>query len=197
MSIPESEWLRRAQQGDNEAFNTLVEIYHRRVYNLCYRMLGNAMEAEDAAQETFIRAYGAIKRYDPERPFLNWVLTIASRYCIDQHRRRRLPTFSIETRSRPQIPDLSAGPEAVLVAEEERHALQAILQSLSPTDRAAIVMFYWYDFSYQEIAVALSLTVSAVKSRLHRARKKLATGLLELERKESQPERSKHGSPAF
>ena len=77
-------WLRQAQKNDLTAFSRLVELYQTPVFNLCYRMLGNREDAEDAAQETFMRAFRAIKKYDPERPFKTWLLTIASRYCIDQ-----------------------------------------------------------------------------------------------------------------
>ena len=91
MHPAESEWLQQAIKGDDLAFSRLVEAYQRPVYNLCYRMMGNANDAEDAAQETFIRAYKALNRYDPSRKFSTWLLSIASNYCIDQHRRRKLP----------------------------------------------------------------------------------------------------------
>ena len=96
MSDTERNLLLRAQKGDAEAFSQIVEAYQRQVFNLCYRMLGDPYEAEDAAQEAFLRAFKAMKRYDPDRKFSTWLLTIASRYCIDQIRKRRLKTFSIE-----------------------------------------------------------------------------------------------------
>ncbi len=82
MQPQEAEWLKRAQQGDVESFSRLVEIYNRSIFNLCYRMLGNANDAEDAAQETFLRAYKAIHRYDPTRKFSTWLMSIASNDCI-------------------------------------------------------------------------------------------------------------------
>jgi RNA polymerase sigma-70 factor (ECF subfamily) len=171
----EAEWLARAQTGDDEAFSYLVEAYQVPVYNLCYRMLGNAGDAEDAAQESFFRAYKAIKRYDPSRKFSTWLLTIASNYCIDQHRRRRLPTFSIEETPTQDFPDRTAiSPDNLLVRNEQQAQVRKLLESLSSVDRAAVVLRYWYDYSYEEIASALSLSVSAVKSRLHRARRDLA-----------------------
>ncbi len=174
MSDTERARLLRAQQGNSEAFAQLVAAYQVRVYNLCYRMLGDPYEAEDAAQESFIRAYKAIKRYDLDRPFATWLLTIASRYCIDQLRRRRLKTFSIEKFLETALADPAPGPESSLVRADERSRIQGLLSSLKPADRAAVVMRYWYEFSYEEIAEALSMSVSAVKSRLHRARKELA-----------------------
>ena len=89
MSNEINAWIDQAQQGDKEAFSELVEAHHKPVYNMCYRMLGNTGDAEDAAQETFLRAYKAIKRYDPSRKFITWLLSIAANYCIDQQRKRR------------------------------------------------------------------------------------------------------------
>jgi RNA polymerase sigma-70 factor (ECF subfamily) len=160
--------------GSEDAFASLVETYQTPVYNLCYRMLGDAQEAEDAAQETFWRAYQAIKRYDPLRPFITWLLSIAAHYCIDQQRRRRLPTIDLELLPEESAPDPTPNPEKMVAITEEERGLRKLLVELNPQDRAALIMRYWYDFSDQEIAQSLSLTVSAVKSRLHRARQLLA-----------------------
>lgn len=197
MVAQEAQWLIQAQQGDPEAFSKLVDIYQRPVFNLCYRMLGDRHEAEDAAQETFLRAFKAIGRYDPGRSFATWILTIASRYCIDVHRRRRLPTLSIEAMPRPDIPDQALGPEAKLGMSEEERQIQKILNVLSPIDRAAIIMRYWHEMSYDEIGQTLTLSVSAIKSRLHRARKELAHKWQEQEKLFMNFERTKHESPAF
>ncbi|MBN2043525.1 MAG: sigma-70 family RNA polymerase sigma factor [Anaerolineales bacterium] len=179
MHSSELEWLNQAQKGDDLAFSRLVEAYQRPVYNLCYRMLGNAGDAEDAAQETFIRAYKAIHRYDISRKFSTWLLSIASNYCIDQHRRRKLPTFSYDEFESPIIEDKGIGMEARMMQDERQAQVSVLLENLSPKDKAAVVMRYWYDYSYDEIAAALSLSVSAVKSRLHRARKELAVEWIE------------------
>jgi len=174
MHSAEQDWLKRAQKGDDLAFANLVEAYHRPVYNLCYRMLGNAGDAEDAAQETFIRAYKSLHRYDPSRKFSTWLLSIASNYCIDQHRRKKLPTFSYDALESPNLPEKSMGMEAMLVQEEYQAQVSGLLETLKPKDKAAVVLRYWYEYSYEEIAESLSMSVSAVKSRLHRARKELA-----------------------
>jgi RNA polymerase sigma-70 factor (ECF subfamily) len=185
----ETEWIQQARGGDQAAFGRLVMAYQTPVYNLTYRMLGNAGEAEDAAQEAFLRAYMRLNSYDPDRPFRSWMLSIASHYCIDQLRKRRFTWLSFEdeiaapngsTSSAATISDthLTSGnpnPEAVVAQKEKQVHIQEMLGSLSPTDRAAITLRYWYDYSYEEIAESLGLTVSAVKSRLHRARRGLAT----------------------
>jgi len=170
----ESIWLKQAQEGDQQAFVYLVEAYQNRVYNLCYRMLMNAEDAEDAAQETFLRAYKAIKRYDNRRPFATWLLSISAHYCIDQIRKRRVQVISVEELPVPDLPDKSEGIEHKLSLKERQREVQAILKVLDPVDRASVVMYYWYDFSYKEICQALSLSESAIKSRLHRARRAMA-----------------------
>jgi RNA polymerase sigma-70 factor (ECF subfamily) len=166
-------WVGQAKQGDMQAFCELVEAYQRPVYNLCYRMLGDAQDAEDAAQETFLRAYKSLKGYDSSRAFSTWLLSIAAHYCIDQIRRRR-PVVLIEDLPTPDLPDGGLDVESKLSRKEERIQVRALLDALEPTDRAVVVMYYWYDLSYTEISQALSLSESAIKSRLHRARRAMS-----------------------
>jgi len=191
LSSMEADLVRRAQDGDDEAFAGLVDLYQRPVYNLCYRMLGGSEQAaEDAAQETFWRAYQAIRRYDPQRSFATWILSIAAHYCIDQQRKRRLPLADLdevleETAPDPHIPN----PEHTVAQTEQQRALHALLNTLGPQDKAAVILRYWYDYSEQEIANSLNLSVSAVKSRLHRARLKLAEQWSAAEQKHAAVER--------
>src|SRR5271157_2665289 len=114
-------WLEQARQGDEVAFYHLVEVYQVPVYNLAYRMLGNAVEAEDATQETFLRIYTKLDTYQPERKLSSWVLSIASHYCIDRLRRRRINWLSLD--EEPLATALPAGertPEDVALTEESR-----------------------------------------------------------------------------
>jgi RNA polymerase sigma-70 factor (ECF subfamily) len=176
----EARWLERARRGNPQAFAELVEAYQRPVFNLCYRMLGEAGEAEDAAQESFLRAYNNMRRYDPMRSFSTWLLSIASHHCIDQLRRRRLPLDSLEELEPWEEPaDQNPGPETAAARREGRQAAGALLARLGPQDRAVVVLRYWDELSTEEIAEALSLTVKAVKSRLHRARKQMAAAWLQ------------------
>lgn len=200
MITPEPQWITQAKKGNSEAFSRLVEIYQTPVYNLCYRMLGDPYEAEDAAQEAFLRAYHAMRQYDERRSFTTWLLSIAAHYCIDQIRRRRLQLFSLDEAEYLEPPDAAPGPEQSYSINEVQRKVQALLNHLSPQDRAAVVMYYWYDFSYDEIAGALSLTVSAVKSRLHRARLALAQEWTDRETQAQAAERKQNDkahSPAF
>ncbi|HZJ23223.1 MAG TPA: sigma-70 family RNA polymerase sigma factor [Anaerolineales bacterium] len=194
-------WVIQAQQGSDEAFTKLVEEHQTHVYNLCYRMLGEPEAAEDAAQESFLRAYQNLQRYDRNRPFATWLLSIAAHYCIDRLRRRKLSVFSLDEENDEgvtfEIADpASPNPEAESVKREERDRLHILLKDLDATDRAAIVLRYWNDYSEIEIAESLNLTVSAVKSRLHRARRALA-GMWQEDKPRTRAERRPHETPAF
>ena len=167
----EEQWIAAARQGDTTAFGRLVEAYQNPVYNLAYRMLGNGPEAEDAAQEAFIRAYRYLDSYDPSRPFSTWLFSIASHYCIDQLRRRRIDWLPLkEELAEPvRLASASPNPEAVVTARDREAWVQNLMGTLSPTDRAAMTLHYWYDCPYDEIADVLDLTVSAVTSQPYRA----------------------------
>ncbi len=171
----EAVWLRQAAAGDDEAFGRIVEAFESPVYNLCYRMLGSPEEAEDAAQETFLKAYRNLHRYDPNRKFINWILAIASNHCVDRLRKRRLTLISLEDLKPWNTPASTVElPESRLTKVELEEDIGDLLEELGGKDRASVVLRYWYDMSYAEIAEVLSLTESAVKSRLHRARSQLA-----------------------
>ena len=176
MEEAEKTWVQQARAGDPAAFSRLVEAYQKPVYNLAYRLLGNSVEAEDAAQETFIRAYTKLQTYDPGRKFSSWMLSIASHYCIDMLRRRRVNLLSIE--ELPPMVDLSlprsAQPEQVVIEGQVADGVQQLLNTLPPSYRTPVILRYWYDMSYKEIAVAMDVTESTIKTRLHRARAKLA-----------------------
>lgn len=172
-------WVEGTLNGNQDAFAELVNTYQNAVYNLCYRMLGERTEAEDATQEAFLRAYLNIDRYDPARSFKTWVLSIASNHCIDRLRKRRLTWLSLDEPLPPNI-HLSSDepePEQAAVYNERSQAIQTLLSTLSSEYRAAVVLRYWYDYSYAEIADILDTTESAIKSRLFRARQSLADRL--------------------
>ena len=175
----ERAWIEQALEGDRVAFGHLVQAYERPVYNLTYRMLGDPAEAEDAAQETFVRAYTKLATFQPERKFVNWLLSIASHHCIDRLRRRgRAPQLSLDGPLPPQwtISD-SPRPEQEVSRKQERERVRNALDSLPPDYRAAVILRYWYNLSYREISNVMNTTESAIKSRLHRARRMLGQQL--------------------
>jgi RNA polymerase sigma-70 factor (ECF subfamily) len=160
---------------DQDAFTVLVERYKDAVQNLAYRMLSNAAEAEDVTQETFVRAYTQLATYKPAHKFSTWLLSIASHLAIDQLRRRRFLALPLEDVPFLEwIVDVGTSPEQSALEGEQQDEVQTYLQRLPGKYRAVIVLRYWYDFSYEEIARTLDLTPALVKARLHRARELLA-----------------------
>ena len=178
----EQVWLEQARRGDKFAFGQLIEAYQGPVYNLAYRMLGNSGEAEEAAQEAFIRAYPPLESYDPAHKLTTWLLSITSNYRVDQIRKRRAVLLSIDEPLPPHPAlhsDNNKGPEAEYMAQEREELVQGLLKELPDEYRQAVVLRYWYDMSYEEIAEMQKTTVSAVKSRLFRARRILADAGME------------------
>lgn len=174
----ESLWVAQARRGNQEAFAKLVEAYQVPVYNLAYRMLGSAAEAEDATQETFLRVYTRFDTYDPARKLSSWILSIASHHCVDRLRRRHDSTVSMEEiMAWRWVPDERPQPEERVVTRERSREMRRILEALPPQYRLVVVLRYWYDLSYEEIADVTDSTTSAVKSRLHRARQVIASML--------------------
>lgn len=166
--MQESAWIAATLAGDTSAFANIVNAYQRAVYNLAYRMLGNAEEAADAAQEAFIRAYTQLGRYDDSRAFAGWLFSIAAHYCIDVLRKRRSGQLDLAMLD-VKIDD-APGPEEEALVDERRSEVRALLDQLPTPYRIVVVLRYWYDMPCEEIAQVSGLTVSAVKTRLHRAR---------------------------
>ncbi len=161
--------------GNQDVFSLLVERYKDAVQNLAYRMLNNVTEAEDVTQETFVRSYTQLCTYKPAHKFSTWLLSIASHLSIDQLRRRRFLALPLEDVPFLEwIVDAGTGPEQSALQGEQQDEIQSYLQKLPSKYRAVIVLRYWHDFSYEEIANTLNLTPALVKARLHRARELLA-----------------------
>jgi len=198
VSDNQKEWINCAARGDEHAFGFLIDQYQKPVFSLCYRMLGNYHDAEDAAQESFIKAFYHIKKYDSNRPFGTWLLSITAHHCIDYLRKRRLPTVSIEALPTEIIPDERIpSPELSLRQAEWDAQVMNLIMDLKPLDRATIILRYWHECSEVEIAETLNLSVSAVKSRLYRSRQTLAKSWLEMEKGSMPKERRPYESPAI
>ena len=170
MNIADADCIELARKGDQDAFTQIVETYQNPVYNMCYRMLGDPQSAEDAAQESFWRAYKNLQHYDPNRPFATWLLSIAAHHCIDLQRRKRLPTIDLDEIIEFGAEDTNPNPENIMVQKEFSDDIQAQMAGLSESDKAVLILRYWHEMSEEEICEVLSITKSAVKSRLHRAR---------------------------
>ncbi|HQV68548.1 MAG TPA: sigma-70 family RNA polymerase sigma factor [Thermoflexales bacterium] len=177
----EAALVNAVKRGDLAAFEPLVEAHHTRVYQLAYRMLGNEQEAQDAAQDAFLQALTRINSFDTRYRFKSWVMAIANNACIDRLRRRRIEPSDFADHVPADEPDAEFDvmsndpqPDVIAAQHERQRVVMSLLKELSPEDRSMITMFYWGDMSYEEIAASTRNTVSAVKSRLFRARRALA-----------------------
>ncbi len=171
------DWVMQARTGDQDAFAEIVYLFQDPVFNFCYRMLGESVEAEDASQETFLRVHKNLHRYDTARSFKTWLLSIASNHCIDRLRKRRMQYVSLDDEPTAAALALRSSdplPEQVALQLEMSDAVQELLLQLDEHYRLAVIYRYWYEYSYADIAREMGTTESAIKSRLHRARKRLA-----------------------
>lgn len=181
MNPDEPKWVAQAKQGNQIAFSKIVEAYQKPIFNLCYRMLNEATAAEDAAQEAFVRAYYKLDSYDETRKFSSWLFSIASHHCIDVLRKRRLNLISWDDIPPWRwLPDTDTPqPEESLLDKEAVQEIHQLLNTLPPDYRAAVVLKYWHEMSYTDIAETLDTTTSAIKSKLFRARKMMAQAAAE------------------
>jgi RNA polymerase sigma-70 factor, ECF subfamily len=168
--------VQRALAGDQAAFGDLVQRYQSAVYNLAYRMLGDPTEAEDAAQEVFVRAWNQLHTFQQDKRFSTWLLSIASHHAIDMLRRRKpqAPLDDVALFVESDDPQ----PDDLALQGEQREMVQRLLNRLPDKYRSVTVLRYYNDLSYDEIARATGLTESAVKTQLHRARRMLADLLI-------------------
>lgn len=163
--------------GDSAAFVMLVERYKRPVYALAYRLLGNTTDAEDAAQETFVRAYTRLTSYQLGSRFGSWILSITSHWCIDFLRRRR--AVSLDAPGNGATESILSGnsadqPEILALLSERQREVREWLSSLPEPYRAVLVLRYWHDLSYAEISETTGLPISTIRMRLFRARQLLS-----------------------
>ncbi len=169
--------LRRCLAGDEAAYRELVRRYQRAVYSVAFRMVRSAEDAEDLTQETFVRVFKALDRYDPTRPFQAWLFTITSRLAIDHIRRRRMKTVPL-FRSEPgseeeqavELEDPGLAPDELAVRSEEERGVRDLIDTLPPHYRIVVLLRHQQDLSYEEIAQMLHLPRGTVKARIHRAR---------------------------
>lgn len=174
--MSDAELVRRCLQGDNAGFDALVKTYQKQVYYFCYRMLGNAEESADAAQESFLKAYNALESFREEAQFLSWLLRIANNTCIDRTRSRaRRPSVALEDMGEERLEFTSEAPtpeESTIRGESDRLVREA-LQRLPEKYRAALILFHFNEMSIREIGQALGRPENTVKSDLHIGREML------------------------
>ena len=178
--------VRRCIAGDAAAWEEIVQKYHRRIYNICYRFAGSGNDADDLTQEVFIKMYRTLNTYDGERgAFMTWVTTITRNLLVDHFRKTKQERMTDSLDRIPsdhedamplseRIPDQAAGPDAGVQSREAGEAVHQALQKLSPELREAVILRDLQDMDYREIATALRVPEGTVKSRINRGRAELA-----------------------
>jgi RNA polymerase sigma-70 factor (ECF subfamily) len=171
-----------AGAGDTAAFEQLVERHQRLVIGTVGRMLGSPSDAEDIAQQVFVRVWKNVNRYEPRAKFTTWLLKITRNLVFNELRRRsRHPAVPLQAQTdeeeRPLKDEHAVSPDATLLEHELQEAVDAAIARLPETQRMAVILRRYEEFSYEEIAEALDQSVSAVKSLLFRARTELRENL--------------------
>ena len=186
MKQNDSELINRAKSGDSKAYEGLLKKYRNSVYNLVYRMVRDAEEAEDLTQEAFIKAFNSLASFNEEYAFSTWLYKIATNNCIDFFRKRKLQTYSLDkpiqykdSEIQHEIPDPDLNPEKSIMARERSRTIQEAIKTLPEKYYTARILRHNGEKSYEEIAEILNLPLGTVKARIFRAREMLNKELKE------------------
>jgi RNA polymerase sigma-70 factor (ECF subfamily) len=178
--------VRRCVSGDAAAWQEIVQQYHRRIYNICYRFSGSPDDAADLAQEVFIKMYRTLSTFDTTRAsFMTWVTTVTRNLLVDHFRKGKYDRVTDSLDATPgnqedgltiaeQLEDGAASPEALMRSQETRKLVHEALRRLSPELREAVILRDLQDMDYKDIAKVLSVPEGTVKSRINRGRTELA-----------------------
>jgi RNA polymerase sigma-70 factor (ECF subfamily) len=178
--------VRRCVSGDAAAWQEIVQQYHRRIYNICYRFAGSAEDASDLTQEVFIKMYRTLSTFDTTRAsFMTWVTTVTRNLLVDHFRKGKYDRITDSLDATPgnqddgltiaeQLEDRGASPEARMRSKETQRLVHEALKRLSPELREAVILRDLQDLDYKDIAKVLSVPEGTVKSRINRGRTELA-----------------------
>ena len=183
MTSEEAHWVMRAKAGDQAAFAALYERYERRIYGFLYRMLGDADDAADLTQETFLRAYRALDKPGMDLDVSAWLHRIAANACLDVlRRRRRLHWLPWERREHDaRSSGREDDPAGLVLGDETQRAVRRVLAGMSPRHRQALLLREYAGLSYAEIAAVMGVSPAAVKQRLFRGREEFRARYRRLE----------------
>jgi RNA polymerase sigma-70 factor (ECF subfamily) len=173
----EARLARLALKGDQRAFSEIVELYQDKLYHMAYRILYNRQEAEDIVQETFMRVYKNLVRYDDSLKFSTWIYRIATNLCIDRLRRKK-PVYSLDAESvdhdgldgYAMVPSDNRTPESELMLSDTQHIIHQAIETLPAKYKSVMVLRYLQEMSLQEISDVLEMPVTTIKTRVHRGR---------------------------
>lgn len=178
--------VRRCVSGDAAAWQEIVQQYHRRIYNICYRFSGSPDDASDLAQEVFIKMYRTLSTFDTTRAsFMTWVTTVTRNLLVDHFRKGKYDRITDSLDATPgnqedgitiadQLEDKSASPETKMRSQETQKLVHEALKRLSPELREAVILRDLQDMDYKDIAKVLNVPEGTVKSRINRGRTELA-----------------------
>lgn len=176
--MQEHEALALCRAGQQEAYTEIVRRYQARILALALRMTGNRADAADVAQQAFTQAYRHLDRYDPAEPFGPWLYRIATNACIaflrrrGRHRARASPDAALQTLAAPD-----PSPAALLVAREDREQIRRAVAELPAAYRTVVVLYYFENLSYRQIAAQTGLSVGTVSTHIYRAKQRLRQAL--------------------
>ncbi len=181
MNFVETRLAKLARNGDRGAFADLVELYKDKIFHLAYRMLNNTHEAEDAVQETFLRVYMNLDRYDENQKFSTWIFRIGTNLCIDRLRKRKKKTYSLDAEMPDgegndfysMLPGHEDTPEKQVILSETQQQIRKAIDTLPEKYKSVVILRYLHDLSLQEIGEVLDMPVTTVKTRVHRGREYL------------------------
>ncbi|NLI60518.1 MAG: sigma-70 family RNA polymerase sigma factor [Clostridiales bacterium] len=180
MSI-ESQLIDKFMDGDLAAFEELVLLFDKKIYNYCLRMTNNPSDAEDLAQEVFIKVYRNLKSFRKDSKFSTWIYRIAHNTCVDNYRRKRFKLISLNKEEDQQeemdIPSPNPLPEEQLVSQEQYKLIKECIAELKPKYKSVIILRDIQSYSYKEIADILDIPIGTVKSNISRARALLREAL--------------------
>lgn len=170
----ESQLVEKFLDGDLEAFEELVLLFDKKIYNYCYRMTNNSDDAEDLAQEVFIKVYRNLKAFRKDSKFSTWIYRIAYNTCIDNHRKKRFKLLPLNRGGDDErdmdIPSPTPLPEDQVISDEQYSIIKECIARLKPEYKSAIILRDIQNYSYREIADILNIPMGTVKSNISRAR---------------------------
>ncbi|WP_274653938.1 RNA polymerase sigma factor SigW [Paenibacillus humicola] len=177
MKSVEARLAHLALKGDQGAFAEIVDMYQDKLFHMAYRMLYNRQEAEDVVQDTFMRVYRNLARYDDTMKFSTWIYRIATNLCIDRLRKRK-PVYSLDAESNEHegldgyamIPSDDRTPESELLLSDTQRIIHQAIETLPAKYKLVMVLRYLQEMSLQEIGEVLDMPVTTIKTRVHRGR---------------------------
>lgn len=169
--------IKRCKRGEEAAFAEILQRYRGPIYSLCFRMTRNSEDANDLAQEVFIKVFGLLDRFDEQYAFSSWLFRIATNHSIDHLRRNRLRFLSLDgvtgrdgEEYELQLPHKGPAPDTMLERKQAIQRLEEVIADLPPHYKAVTLLRHDQHLSYEEIAEILQLPLGTVKARIHRAR---------------------------